>query len=259
MPDTIALTLIYLLAKQMRKVEKFRFFLDYFLTNYPEPRTELVYHSPYELLVAVVLSAQCTDKRVNLTLPALMERFPTPAHLGAATADDIYPLIRSISYPNNKAKHLAGLGRLLSEEFGGEVPSQISDLQRLPGVGRKTAHVVASVIYNQPAMAVDTHVFRVSRRIGLAPLMVTTPLAVEKALVRHIPEALISRAHHWLILHGRYICQARQPKCWGCPLTDICSYFSKTYGTLEQAKAAAKTSLTPSAATEVDGIEAEAG
>ena len=224
----------------MRRPEKFRVFLDYFLTNYPEPRTELTYTNPYELLVAVVLSAQCTDKRVNLTLPALMAQFPTPAHLAAATAADIYPFIRSISYPNNKAKHLAGLGRLLTEEFGGEVPSQIDELQRLPGVGRKTANVIASVIYNQPAMAVDTHVFRVSRRIGLVPLTATTPLAVEKGLVRYIPQELVSRAHHWLILHGRYICVARQPKCQACPLTDICSYFSKTYGTIEKAKAAAK-------------------
>ena len=225
----------------MRRPDKFRYFLDYFLTNYPEPRTELAYSNPYELLVAVVLSAQCTDKRVNLTLPALIKQFPTPTHLGAATAEEIYPFIRSISYPNNKAKHLAGLGRLLAEEFGGEVPSQLDELQRLPGVGRKTANVVVSVIYNQPAMAVDTHVFRVSRRIGLVPLTATTPLAVEKALVRHIPEHLISRAHHWLILHGRYICVARQPKCWTCPLITSCSYFGKTYGTLEQAKAAAKT------------------
>lgn len=241
----------------MRRPEKFRYFLDYFLTNYPEPRTELTYHNPYELLVAVVLSAQCTDKRVNLTLPALIERFPTPAHLGEATAEEIYPYIRSISYPNNKAKHLAGLGRLLSEEFGGEVPSQIEQLQRLPGVGRKTANVVASVIYNQPAMAVDTHVFRVSRRIGLAPLTATTPLAVEKALVRHIPEELISRAHHWLILHGRYICQARQPKCWVCPLTEICSYFSKTYGTLEYAKAIAKANKLPASTTEPEDAGAD--
>ena len=231
----------------MRRPEKFRVFLDYFLTNYPEPRTELTYANPYELLVAVVLSAQCTDKRVNLTLPALMAQFPTPAHLAAATAADIYPFIRSISYPNNKAKHLAGLGRLLTEEFGGEVPSQIDELQRLPGVGRKTANVVASVIYNQPAMAVDTHVFRVSRRIGLVPLTATTPLAVEKGLVRYIPQELVSRAHHWLILHGRYICVARQPKCQACPLTSICSYFSKTYGTLEQAAAAKGVRALPAA------------
>ena len=242
----------------MRRVDRFRCFLDYFLTNYPEPRTELIYSSPYELLVAVVLSAQCTDKRVNLALPALMAQFPTPAHLGAATAEEIYPFIRSISYPNNKAKHLAGLGRLLTEEFGGEVPSQIEQLQRLPGVGRKTANVVASVIYNQPAMAVDTHVFRVSRRLSLVPATATTPLAVEKALVRYIPETLVSRAHHWLILHGRYVCVARQPKCWACPLTEICSYFSKTYGTLEQAKAAAKVlklqpvNTSPSPSMEVD-------
>ena len=213
----------------MRRPEKFRYFLDYFLTNYPEPRTELAYNNPYELLVAVVLSAQCTDKRVNLTLPALMAQFPTPAHLGAATAEDIYPFIRSISYPNNKAKHLAGLGRLLTEEFGGTVPSQIEELQRLPGVGRKTANVVASVIYNQPAMAVDTHVFRVSHRLGLVPKTATTPLAVEKALVKHFPEALLNKAHHWLILHGRYICVARSPKCDICPLAPSCAYFDKHF------------------------------
>ena len=241
----------------MRRPEKFRFFLDYFLTNYPEPRTELEYRNPYELLVAVVLSAQCTDKRVNLTLPALIAQFPTPAHLGAATPEEIYPFIRSISYPNNKAKHLAGLGKLLTEEFGGEVPSQIDELQRLPGVGRKTANVVASVIYNQPAMAVDTHVFRVSRRVGLVPNTATTPLAVEKALVRYIPEELISRAHHWLILHGRYICVARQPKCWVCPLTDICSYFSKTYGTIEKAKAAAKTARVQLVSTAEEQAESQ--
>ncbi|HEX8505088.1 MAG TPA: endonuclease III, partial [Hymenobacter sp.] len=145
----------------MRRADRFQYFLDYFTTNFPEPKTELVYGNPYELIVAVVLSAQCTDKRVNQVMPALLEQFPTAAHLGAATADDIFPFIRSVSYPNNKAKHLAGLGRMLTEEFGSEVPSQIEELQRLPGVGRKTANVVASVIYNLPAMAVDTHVFRV--------------------------------------------------------------------------------------------------
>ena len=213
----------------MRRTDRFRYFLDYFTTNFPEPKTELAYGNPYELLVAVVLSAQCTDKRVNLVMPALLAQFPTPAHLGAATADDVFPFIRSISYPNNKARHLAGLGRMLTEEFGGEVPSQIEELQRLPGVGRKTANVVASVIYNQPAMAVDTHVFRVSHRLGLVPKTATTPLAVEKALVKHFPEALLNKAHHWLILHGRYICVARSPKCGSCPLAPSCAYFDKHF------------------------------
>ena len=213
----------------MRRTDRFRHFLDYFTHNFPEPKTELAYGNPYELIVAVVLSAQCTDKRVNLVMPALLAQFPTAAHLGAAAANDIFPFIRSVSYPNNKAKHLAGLGRMLTEDFGGEVPNQIEELQRLPGVGRKTANVVASVIYNQPAMAVDTHVFRVSRRLGLVPATATTPLAVEKALVRHIPEALVNKAHHWLILHGRYICVARTPKCGICPLAASCAYFSKHF------------------------------
>lgn len=211
----------------MRKPERFRRFIEYFTTHFPEPETELIYANPYELIVAVVLSAQCTDKRVNQVMPALLEQFPTPEHLGAAAAEDIYPFIRSVSYPNNKAKHLAGLGRLLVQEFGGEVPSTIEELQRLPGVGRKTANVVVSVIYNQPAMAVDTHVFRVSHRLGLVPRAATTPLAVEKELVRYIPEHVIPKAHHWLILHGRYICVARQPKCAICPLTSWCKYYQE--------------------------------
>ena len=214
----------------MRRADRFHHFLDYFTTNFPEPKTELTYGNPYELIVAVVLSAQCTDKRVNLVMPALLAEFPTAAHLGAATADDIFPFIRSVSYPNNKAKHLAGLGRMLTEDFAGEVPSVVDELQRLPGVGRKTANVVVSVIYNQPAMAVDTHVFRVSHRIGLVPKAATTPLAVEKALVKYIPKELIAKAHHWLILHGRYICVARSPKCSACPLASSCAYFEKNYG-----------------------------
>ena len=214
----------------MRRADRFRYFLDYFTINFPEPKTELAYSNPYELIVAVVLSAQCTDKRVNLVMPALLAEFPTAAHLGTATADDIFPFIRSVSYPNNKAKYLAGLGRMITEEFAGEVPSVIDELQRLPGVGRKTANVVVSVIHNQPAMAVDTHVFRVSRRIGLVPKTATTPLAVEKALVRHIPQELIAKAHHWLILHGRYLCVARSPKCSTCPLAPSCAYFEKNFG-----------------------------
>ena len=212
----------------MIRPERFRFFLDYFTVHFPAPETELIYCNPYELIVAVVLSAQCTDKRVNLVMPPLLAAFPTPAALGAATADDIFPFIRSVSYPNNKAKYLAGLGRMLMEDFGGKVPSQLDELQRLPGVGRKTANVVVSVIFNQPAMAVDTHVFRVSHRLGLVPKTATTPLAVEKGLVRYIPQALIPKAHHWLILHGRYICMARSPKCGICPLAPSCLHFKKT-------------------------------
>lgn len=211
----------------MTRPERFRRFLDYFTTNFPEPKTELAYRNPYELVVAVVLSAQCTDKRVNQVMPALLAQFPTAAELGAATAEDIFPFIRSVSYPNNKAKHLVGLGRLLTEEFGGEVPSTIEELQRLPGVGRKTANVVVSVVYNQPAMAVDTHVFRVSHRLGLVPKTATTPLAVEKALIKYIPQEAVPKAHHWLILHGRYVCVARSPKCSACPLTDFCAYYAK--------------------------------
>jgi endonuclease-3 len=214
----------------MRKPERFRRFLDYFTTHFPEPQTELHYGNPYELIVAVVLSAQCTDKRVNQTMPALLAQFPTPAHLAAATADDIFPFIRSISYPNNKAKHLAGLGRILTEEFDSEVPSTVEELQRLPGVGRKTANVILSVVYNQPTMAVDTHVFRVSHRLGLATFKATTPLAVEKELLQYIPETLVPKAHHWLILHGRYICVARQPKCAECPLKDFCKYYERHFG-----------------------------
>jgi endonuclease-3 len=210
----------------MRKPERFRHFLDYFTTHFPEPETELIYSNPYELIVAVVLSAQCTDKRVNQVMPALLEQFPTPEHLAAATPEEVFPFIRSVSYPNNKAKHLAGLGRMLMAEFGGDVPSTIEELQRLPGVGRKTANVVVSVIYNQPAMAVDTHVFRVSHRLGLVSRTATTPLAVEKELVRYTPEALIPKAHHWLILHGRYICVARNPKCGICPLKSWCKYYA---------------------------------
>ncbi|MBD2713910.1 endonuclease III [Microvirga sp. STR05] len=221
----------------MRKTERYRHFLEYFTTHFPQPETELHYRNPYELIVAVVLSAQCTDKRVNQVMPALLEQFPTPEQLAAATADDIFPFIRSVSYPNNKAKHLAGLGRMLLADFGGEVPSSIEELQRLPGVGRKTANVVVSVIYNQPAMAVDTHVFRVSHRLGLVARTATTPLAVEKELVQHIPQDLIPKAHHWLILHGRYVCVARQPKCAACPLSGWCKYYAEVVAKQERANA----------------------
>ena len=234
----------------MRKAERYRRFLDYFTTHFPAPATELRYANPYELIVAVVLSAQCTDKRVNQVMPALLAQFPTPAHLAAAAAEDVFPFIRSVSYPNNKARHLAGLGRMLVADFGGEVPSTIEELQRLPGVGRKTANVVVSVIYNQPAMAVDTHVFRVSHRLGLVSSTATTPLAVEKELVRHIPEELIPKAHHWLILHGRYVCVARSPKCEICPLKDFCRYYATSFPALTTEKNAAKRPKNPKKAAE---------
>jgi endonuclease III len=211
----------------MLKKERFHRFIAYFTEHYPEPETELNFSNPYELLVAVILSAQCTDKRINQVTPALFARFPDPAALAQAEVEDVFGLIRSVSYPNNKAKHLAGMGRLLMEKFGGEVPGSIEELVQLPGVGRKTANVILSIVFNQPTMAVDTHVFRVSHRIGLAPLTATTPLAVEKHLMAHIPKAAVPKAHHWLILHGRYVCLARSPKCDVCPLTAICKYYSK--------------------------------
>jgi endonuclease-3 len=211
----------------MNRKERFQLFLAYFTTNFPEPETELHYSNPYELLVAVILSAQCTDKRINLVTPALFERFPDPQSLAASSAEEVFTYIRSVSYPNNKSKHLVGMGRMLVEKFGSEIPASIPELQELPGVGRKTANVIASVIFNQPAMAVDTHVFRVSRRLGLVPATATTPLAVEKGLMRHIPKELVPKAHHWLILHGRYICLARTPKCQVCPLTAFCLYYEK--------------------------------
>jgi endonuclease III len=211
----------------MLKKERYRLLVNYFSERYPEVETELHYQSPYELLVAVILSAQCTDKRVNMVTPALFERFPDAQALASGTAEEVFQYIRSVSYPNNKAKHLVGMGRMLVEEFGSEVPNTIEDLQKMPGVGRKTANVIVSVIYNQPAMAVDTHVFRVSHRVGLVAKTATTPLAVEKELVKHIPKDLIARAHHWLILHGRYVCVARNPHCQACELTHLCKYFEK--------------------------------
>ncbi|TAE26521.1 MAG: endonuclease III [Cytophagales bacterium] len=211
----------------MLKKERFRRFIDYFTTHYPEVQTELNFNNPFELLVAVILSAQCTDKRINQITPALFARFPEAESLAAASVEEVFTYIRSVSYPNNKAKHLVGMGRMLMSDFGGEIPATLAELQRLPGVGRKTAHVILSVVYNEPTMAVDTHVFRVSHRLGLAPLTTTTPLAVEKALVAHIPKALVPQAHHWLILHGRYVCVARSPKCEMCALTDFCKYYEK--------------------------------
>ncbi len=211
----------------MTKKERYAGLIAYFTEHFPEPETELNYRNPYELLVSVILSAQCTDKRVNMVTPKLFERFPTPELLQIATSDEVFEYIRSISYPNNKAKHLVGMAKILVNEFGSEVPAKVEDLQKMPGVGRKTANVIASVIYNQPTMAVDTHVFRVSHRLGLVPKTATTPLAVEKELMKYIPKEQVPRAHHWLILHGRYVCLARSPKCQECQLTEFCQYWQK--------------------------------
>ena len=198
--------------------------LGYFRENVPVAESELHFDSPFQLLVAVILSAQCTDKRVNLTTPALFAAYPDPQTLAAAEFDDVLALVRSISYPNSKARHLIGMAQKLLSDFGGQVPSGIDELMSLPGVGRKTANVVASVTWGEPVIAVDTHVFRVARRLGLS--RGTTPRAVELDLERHIPEELRPIAHHWLILHGRYICTAQKPKCAGCPLAHWC----KEYG-----------------------------
>ncbi len=206
--------------------ERYRRVIEWFEASIPVAETELHYENPYQLLVAVILSAQCTDKRVNMVTPPLFEAFPTPEAMAAATPDDIFPYIKSVSYPNNKAKSLAGMARRLVGEFGGEVPSDIDALMSLPGVGRKTANVILAVVFNRSAMAVDTHVFRVSERIGLTTGS-KTPLATEKALVRHIPEEIIPKAHHWLILHGRYVCKARRPDCLNCGLTQVCRYYQK--------------------------------
>jgi endonuclease-3 len=212
--------------KKLGKEDRYKAVLDYFEREHPTAETELHYRNPYELLVAVVLSAQCTDKRVNLVTPALFERFPDAQSLAEADDETIFPYIRSVSYPNNKAKHLAGLGKMLMQDFGGEVPSSQEQLQKLPGVGRKTANVIASVVFDIPAMAVDTHVFRVSARIGLT-WRAKTPLEAEKQLMSHIQERLVNRAHHWLILHGRYLCLARKPRCELCPLTAWCRHYEQ--------------------------------
>ena len=210
----------------MKLKERFESVVSYFETHMPVAETELRYTNPYELLVAVILSAQCTDKRVNLITPVLFERFPEAESLAAATPDEVFQYIRSISYPNNKAKHLVGMAKMLISEFNNVVPSEIEQLVKLPGVGRKTANVIASVVYDKPAMAVDTHVFRVSARLGLTR-GAKNPLQTEKQLVKHIPENRIATAHHLLILHGRYICLARTPKCEECGLTEFCAYFQK--------------------------------
>lgn len=212
----------------MTKKERYQYIIDYFQKHRPDAETELIYNNAYELLVAVILSAQCTDKRVNLVTPALFKAYPTVEHLATSTSDEVLAFIKSISYPNNKAKHLVGMAKMLLSDFHGKIPSTVDELTRLPGVGRKTANVIASVVYDLPTMAVDTHVFRVSARIGLTT-NAKTPLAAEKQLVKHIPESVIPLAHHWLILHGRYVCTAAKPKCSECGLQQICKYYtSKT-------------------------------
>lgn len=209
----------------MTKKERYAFALDWFAKNMPQAETELQYTNPYELLVAVILSAQCTDKRVNIVTPPLFHRFPDVQTLSRAEFDDVEPYIRSISFANNKTRHLLGMARMLVEDFGGQVPGNMDDLVKLPGVGRKTANVIISVVFGQPGMAVDTHVFRVSARIGLTT-NAKTPLQTEQQLMANIPKDLVPIAHHWLILHGRYICVARRPKCEQCGLTSICKYYN---------------------------------
>lgn len=211
----------------MTRAEKYQQVTDYFLEHAPTAETELRYENPYQLLVAVVLSAQCTDKRVNQTTPSLFAAYPDINALSKATPEEVFTQIKSISYPNNKAKHLVALAQQVIRDFKGEIPMTVEELVLLPGVGRKTANVITSVIDQQPNMAVDTHVFRVSHRLGLVPTTATTPLAVEKWLIKYFPEALIHKAHHWLILHGRYTCVARNPQCDKCGLRSICRYYVK--------------------------------
>lgn len=211
----------------MTRKERYQFVINYFQTHTPEAETELIYDNPYQLLVAVILSAQCTDKRVNLTTPSIFEKFPDAEALSKTNFDELFPLIKSISYPNNKTKHLIGMAQKVMNEFEGKIPMTVDELIKLPGVGRKTANVITSVVDKQPNMAVDTHVFRVSKRLGLVSPKASTPLAVEKELVKNIPEQLIHKAHHWLILHGRYTCLARNPKCRECGLQQTCVYFQK--------------------------------
>ena len=209
--------------------EKYDAFVAYFKEHQPVAETELVYQNPYQLLVSVILSAQCTDKRVNMTTPALFERFPSPQDMASSTVDEIYSYIKSISYPNNKSKNLLGMAQSLVKDFNGVVPDTLEELQKLPGVGRKTANVMMAVAFNQPAMPVDTHVFRVSNRIGLTKNSKNVR-DTEKTLVAHLPKEVISTAHHWLILHGRYVCQARNPHCEQCGIASICDYRQKKIG-----------------------------
>jgi len=210
----------------MTRKERFQFCIQYFEEHIPLAETELVYDNPYQLLVAVILSAQCTDKRVNMTTPAIFEKYPTVKELSQTTFDELFPFIKSISYPNNKTKHLIGMAQMVMNDFEGKIPMTVEELMKLPGVGRKTANVITSVIDAQPNMAVDTHVFRVAARIGLT-INAKTVLAAEKQLVEFIPKELIHKSHHWLILHGRYVCVARNPKCDECGLKPVCKYYNQ--------------------------------
>ncbi len=208
----------------MTKKEKVKHLIEYFQENNPDAETELHYKTPYELIVAVILSAQCTDVRVNKITPDLLKKFPTVNDLAKGTHDEVFELIKSCSYPNNKASHLIGMSKMVVNEFGGQIPDNRNDLEKLPGVGRKTANVILSVAFDKPAMAVDTHVFRVSARLGLSP-EAKTPLETEKILVKLFPEKLLPKAHHWLILHGRYVCNAKKPKCENCGIKKYCDYY----------------------------------
>ena len=210
----------------MTKKERYQFVINYFVLNSPDAKTELIYDSPFQLLVAVILSAQCTDKRVNMTTPKVFEHYPDVESLSEAKKEDLFELVKSISYPNNKTNHLIGMAKMIVQDFKGEIPMTVKELVLLPGVGRKTANVITSVVDNQPNMAVDTHVFRVSNRIGL--VKAKTVLETEKQLIKNIPDDLIYIAHHWLILHGRYICVARTPKCAICGLRPVCKYYQTT-------------------------------
>jgi endonuclease III len=217
----------FTILQRMTRKQRYQFVIDYFEKHNPEAETELIYDDPYQLLVSVILSAQCTDKRVNMTTPAIFQKYPNVHSLSKTTFDELFPLIKSISYPNNKTKHLIGMAKAVEEKFNGKIPMTIEELMQLPGVGRKTANVITSVIDQQPNMAVDTHVFRVSKRIGLVSASASTPLAVERELVSNIPEHYIHKAHHWLILHGRYICVARTPRCGECGLRPACQYYAR--------------------------------
>ena len=211
----------------MKKSELYSKVISYFEQTMPEVETELVYENPFQLLVAVILSAQCTDKRVNMVTPSLFQSYPTAESMSLASVDEVYEHIKSVSYPNSKARHLTGMSKMLVEDFGGEVPQTLEELVRLPGVGRKTANVIQSVVWQKAAFAVDTHIFRVSHRIGLVSSQATTPYAVEKTLTQYFPDDVIPRAHHWLLLHGRYVCQARKPKCEVCGLQEVCGEYKK--------------------------------
>lgn len=227
----------------MTKKERFEKVLDYFSKAMPQAETELHYSNPYELLVAVILSAQCTDKRVNMVTPALFKAFPGPEVLMEASPEEVFGYIKSVSFANNKTKHLIGMAKMLVNEFNGVVPAEVDELQKMPGVGRKTANVIASVVYDKPALAVDTHVFRVSARLGLTT-NAKTPLETEKQLLKYIPEDKVAIAHHWLILHGRYICTARNPKHDECGLRDVCKYYQEEVIKASNKKAIKKSTST---------------